>query len=180
MAAEHRIGYIDIYKTKQGEYLGGVLITDNLGIPIEFRHTETVSPSKVQQVLYGQALERFLKCETLAKCLLKEMEHKPSLLVVPDDEYYSLTKMFNYPFVQLALANREPMKQHGDFAEVTNEEIHLQLLTLRQPIRVRVGRSGAPTMNAVKDLLIDLGRTMDVLEPLARVRDALKTLIAEV
>ena len=65
--ADIRMGYIDIYRSGKNDFLGGVLITDRLGIPVEFRHTETVSPTKVQQVLYGRALERFIKTETLAK-----------------------------------------------------------------------------------------------------------------
>jgi len=159
--------------------MGGLLITDRLGIPIEFRHTEPVSPTKVQQVLYGKALERFLKSETLAKCLLNDLENKPDLLVVPDAEYYSLTKQFHFPFVQLTKAAREPLAQHGDFVEVSEAEINLQVLSLREPLRVRVDRKNAASMAAVKTILVDVGRTMDMLEPLARVQEALRALILE-
>ncbi|HOX28998.1 MAG TPA: hypothetical protein PLQ76_07595 [bacterium] len=177
--AEYKIGYIDIYRSGRNDYIGGVLVTDRLGIPLEFRHTETVSPTKVQQILYGKALERFLKCETLAKSLLSDISAKPDLLVVPDPEYYPLTRNFNFPFVQLSKAGREPMQNHGDFVEVNESEIHLQLLSMREPTRVRVDRKNAPTLPAVKAILIDVGRTMDVIEPLLRVQEALKALISE-
>lgn len=177
--AEYKLGYIDIYQSGRSDYLGGALIVNRLGIPVEFRHTETVSPTKVQKVLYGQALEKFLKCETLAKCLLGDLQAKPDLLIVPDQEYYPLTRMFNFPFVQLGKANREPMQQHGDYVEVKDNEIHLQLLALRTPIRVRVDRKNAPTLQAVKSILVDVGRTMDVLEPMTRVQEALKALVSE-
>ncbi len=177
--AEYKIGYIDIYKYGRNDYLGGVLITDRLGMPVEFRHTETVSPSTVQQVLYGQALEKFLKCETLAKCLLGDLDNKPDILIVPDPDYFPLTRIFNFPFVQLGKANREPLKQHGDFVEISEVEIHIQLLTLRTPVRIRVDKKNAPTIPAIKGVFIDIGRTMDVLEPMARVQEALKVLVAE-
>lgn len=177
--ADTRLGYIDIHRSGRGEYMGGVLITDRLGIPLEFRHTEPVSPTKVQQVLYGKALERFLKSETLAKCLLNDLENKPDLLIVPDVEYYSLTKLFHFPFVQLSKAAREPFAQHGDFVEVNEAEINLQVLSLREPLRVRVDRKNAASMAAVKTILIDVGRMMDMLEPMSRVQDALKALILE-
>lgn len=177
--SDYLIGYIDIYRSGKNDFIGGVLITDRLGIPVEFRHTETVSPSKVQKVLYGQALEKFLKCETLARCLLKDIEKKPSLLVVPDADYYPLTKLFNFPFVQLGKANREPMQQHGDFAEVSETEIHVQVLSMRHPLRIRVDRKNAPTLPAVKGIVLDVGRTMDLLEPLTRVQSALAELIVE-
>jgi hypothetical protein len=159
--------------------MGGVLITDRLGIPIEFRHTEPVSPTKVQQVLYGKALERFLKSETLAKCLLNDLENKPDLLVVPDAEYNELTRLYHFPFVQLSKASREPLQKHGDFVDVNESEVHLQILSLREPLRVRVDRKNAASMAAVKTILIDVGRTMDMLEPMSRVQEALKALVAE-
>lgn len=178
--ADTRIGYIDIHRSGRGEFLGGVLITDRLGIPLEFRHTEPVSPTKVQQVLYGKALERFLKSETLAKCLLNDLENKPDLLVIPDLEYSELTRFYNFPFVLLTKAAREPFQKHGDFVEVSESEIHLQILSLREPLRVRVDRKNAASMAAIKTILIDVGRTMDMLEPLTRVQEALRALVAEV
>jgi hypothetical protein len=177
--SEPKIGYIDIMRSPKGEFMGGVLITDRLGIPVEFRHTEPVSPSKVQQVLYGKALEKFLKCETLAKCLLGDLEAKPDLLVVPDAEYFPLTKNFNFPFVQLAKASREPMEKHGDYVEVNESEIHLQILSMRAPLRVRVDRKNAASLPAIKGILLDVGRTMDLIEPLSRVQEALKILFTE-
>ena len=176
--SEYKIGYIDIYRSGRDEYMGGVLITDRLGIPVEFRHTESVSPTKVQQVLYGRALEKFIKTETLAKCLLGDLENKPDLLVVPDADYYPLTRMFNFPFVQIAKAGREPMEKHGDYVEVSESEIHLQVLSLREPLRVRVDRKNAPTLPSVRTVLVDVGRTMDVIEPLTRVQEALKALVS--
>lgn len=177
--SDYLIGYIDIYKSGKNDFIGGVLITDRLGIPVEFRHTETVSPSKVQKVLYGQALEKFLKCETLAKCLLKDIDKKPSLLIVPDADYFPLTKLFNFPFIQLSKANREPMAQHGDFVEVSETEIHVQVLSMRHPLRIKVDRKNVPTFPAVKAVVLDVGRTMDMLEPLSRVHDALAEIIVE-
>jgi len=177
--ADYKLGYIDIYRSGSNDFIGGVLIVNRLGIPIEFRHTETVSPSKVQKVLYGQAITRFLKCETLAKCLLEDIENKPDLLVVPDAEYYPLASIFKFPFAQVSNASREPMQQHGDFVEVSETEVHLQVLSMREPLRVRVSKQGVPSMNAIKTILVDVGRTMDVIEPLSRVKEALAALVTE-
>jgi hypothetical protein len=87
--------------------------------------------------------------------------------------------MFNFPFVQLGKAAREPMEKHGDYAEISENEIHFQALSLREPLRVRVDRKNAPTMPAIKSILTDVTRTMDVLEPMSRVQEALKALVAE-
>lgn len=177
--AEPRIGYIDIYGTQRDGYIGGVLVTDYVGVPVEFRHTELVNPGRVQKILYGRSLERFLKCESLAKCLLTDLKNKPDLLVVPDPEYYLLTRTFNFPFVQLAKAPREPLAKHGESVEVSESEILLQVLSIREPLRVKVDRKNAPSLPSIKTLLLDFGRTMDLLEPMSRVQAALKELMSD-
>lgn len=177
--ADPRIGYIDIYGTQRDGYIGGVLITDIVGVPIEFRHTELVNPGRVQKILYGRSLERFLKCESMAKCLLNDLKNKPDLLVVPDAEYFLLTKSFNFLFVKLSKAQQEPLPKHGDVVEVNESEILLQIASLREPLRVKVDRKNAPSMESLKSLLVTLGRTMDLIEPTTRVQAALKEIIVD-
>jgi len=177
--AESRIGYIDIYGNAKDGYVGGVLVTDRIGVPVEFRHTENVNPGKLQKILYGRSLERFLKCESLAKCLLSDLENKPDILIVPDPEYFLLTRAFSFPFVQISRAAKEPLTQHGEVQEISESEIILQVLSLREPLRVKVDRKNAPTLASVKTLLLDLGRTMDLLEPMSRVQEALKEILGD-
>lgn len=177
--AETRIGYIDILGDPRAGYIGGVLITDRVGVPVEFRHTELVNPGRVQKVLYGKSMERFLKCESLAKCLLTDLENKPDLLVVPDGEYYLLTRTFNFPFVQLSKAAKEPLQKHGETVDVSESEALIQIATVREPLRIKVDRKNAPAMAGLKTVLADLGRTMDLLEPATRVQAALKEILTD-
>ncbi|MEW6202325.1 MAG: hypothetical protein AB1546_10135 [bacterium] len=174
--AEYKIGYIDTYRSERNAFIGGILITDCYGIPLEFRHTDTVVPSRIEQILYGRALDHYLKAETMARSLLTDVENKPDILIVPDESYYNLTRSYTFPFVQLSVARREPLATHGESQEISENEILLQILSLREPVRVKVDRKNAPTLASVKSILLDLGRTMDVLEPLSRVQDALKYL----
>ena len=172
--ADAKIGYIDIHGDPRAGYIGGVLVTDRVGVPVEFRHTELVNPGRVQKVLYGRSLERFLKCESLAKCLLTDLENKPDLLVVPDAEYYMLTRIFNFPFVQISKAAKEPMQKHGESVDISENEALIQIASVREPLRIKVDRKNAPSMSSLKVLLLELGRTMDLIEPMSRVQAALK------
>src|SRR5512146_2076692 len=67
-------------------YLGGLLVTDTSGIPLDFRYTEPITPTKLQSVLYGKALEPHLKEEVIQKTLLKELKTAPDLLFLPATE----------------------------------------------------------------------------------------------
>lgn len=173
---EYKVGYIDTYRSDRNVFVGGALVTDCYGIPLEFRHTDPVSPTKMEQILYGKALDRYLKADTMANALLKELSAKPDLLVVPDESYFTLTRSYHYPFVQLGVVRREPLPKPGDFQEVSENEMFLQVLSHREPVRIRVDRKNAPTLVSVKGMVFELGRTMDVIEPMSRVADALKTL----
>ena len=52
------VAFLSVHSTKDGEgYLGGLLVTDETGIPKEFRCTHPVRPSATQKALYGANLK---------------------------------------------------------------------------------------------------------------------------
>ena len=55
------IGYLAVTAQEPLGYLGGVLVADEFGLPVEFRHTLPVRPTKLQRALYGDALDRYLR-----------------------------------------------------------------------------------------------------------------------
>lgn len=174
--AEYKIGYIDTYRSDRNVFIGGALVTDCFGIPLEFRHTDAVSPTRLEQILYGRSLDKYLKADTMANALLKDLEKKPDLLVVPDESYFSLTRNYPFPFVQLGTVRREPMPTPGEVQEISENEIHLQVLSNREPVRIKVDRKNAPTLASVKTIVLEVGRTMDIVEPFSRVQEALRTI----
>ena len=72
MADTLKLAYFVVMK-EGASYLGGLLLTDTSGIPLDFRYTEPITPTKLQTVLYGRALEPYLKGEIIQKTLLKEL-----------------------------------------------------------------------------------------------------------
>src|SRR5205823_1031168 len=52
------LGYLTILRDGTG-YLGGYLVTNAWGRPLEFRLSSAVQPNRVQQILYGQSLEPY-------------------------------------------------------------------------------------------------------------------------
>ncbi|AEH50793.1 hypothetical protein [Pseudothermotoga thermarum] len=69
------IGYISTKKIDE-KYVGGLLIVDQAGIPLEFKYTEPVIPTQLQKILYGKSLETYLYVEVIGKNLLKKAENK--------------------------------------------------------------------------------------------------------
>ena len=57
-AALH-IGFLTVFAEANG-YLGGYLVTNSWGRPLEFRLSTAVQPNRVQQILYGTTLAEYL------------------------------------------------------------------------------------------------------------------------
>ena len=85
MADTLKLAYFVVMK-EGASYLGGLLLTDTSGIPLDFRYTEPITPTKLQGVLYGKALEPHLKEEVIQRTLLKELKTTPDLLILPASE----------------------------------------------------------------------------------------------
>ena len=55
------LGFLALYETSGNEgYLGAILVTNNQGVPQEFRCTHPVKPTNIQKPLYGNTLEPYI------------------------------------------------------------------------------------------------------------------------
>jgi hypothetical protein len=63
------LGFLSVFP-EHGGYVGGLLVTNAWGRPLEFRLTSAVVPNKVQQILYGDTLGGYLCGEVIGKTLL--------------------------------------------------------------------------------------------------------------
>ena len=68
-APSPNVGFLAILNDPTGT-LGGLLVTNAWGRPLEFRLTSAVQPNRVQSILYGSALPGFLAGELIGKTLV--------------------------------------------------------------------------------------------------------------
>ena len=54
-----QLGFLTIVRDANG-FLGGYLVTNLWGRPLEFRLSTAVQPNRVQQILYGHTLNSFI------------------------------------------------------------------------------------------------------------------------
>jgi len=50
------IGYMSVKKVNDS-HIGGILVVNQSGLPIEFKYTDPVIPTQLQKILYGKSLE---------------------------------------------------------------------------------------------------------------------------
>jgi hypothetical protein len=62
-------GFLSVFQ-EAGSYIGGYLVTNAWGRPLEFRLTSAVQPTRVQQVLYCDTLPAYVCGELIGKTLI--------------------------------------------------------------------------------------------------------------
>lgn len=201
-AQEVRIGYLLVASPVNNVFIGGIMVVDGRGLPVEFRYTEPIQPTKIQQVLYGSVLSRYIKTEVILETLLKSLESRPHVLVVDDDSFLIKdTVMKDFEVIRLVETKSAPLKTPGGFEQISPYEYLLQLTTEGSPIRVQLADPGAAAKETIGgpkslpdksiepavdfgntkayNLLFEVGRVTDILEPLKRVEKALAVLCQE-
>jgi hypothetical protein len=78
------IGFLTVFQ-EAGGFVGGFLVTNQWGRPLEFRLTSAVQPNRVQQILYGGTLTSYVCADLIGKALLDKVA-VPVQLVVTDRE----------------------------------------------------------------------------------------------
>jgi hypothetical protein len=172
---ETRPGFLVVEASDDGTYVGGLMVTDAVGLPLDFRFTDPITPTRLQRALYGGALDRYLRADVVAATLLKAVEERPTVLLVQDDELLDLP---DAPApVALVTASRSPsLGAPGATRAEAEDRALLQLADGISPARVSV--RDPQQLPAAVSALTALGERMDPFEPSERVRAALALIAA--
>lgn len=84
-----------------GHSVGGMLVADNTGVPLEFMVTTAVRPTRAQQILYGNRLRSFVAVNLCAKELIEQIKTKPSVIFVQEGWMLSLSEHTSIPVLQI-------------------------------------------------------------------------------
>jgi hypothetical protein len=180
---KNSVGYLLSLTVAENVFMGGAMVTDAYGLPLEFRYTEPVRATKLQRVLYGDVLETYIHTDVILANLLERMEQKPPLYLVSDSAFLSALDRRGRTVVWLAETRGAPLKEHGAIQEISPTEFLLQLESASGPARVRIATGGTteggPDRTAIAALIAEAAKSMDVLEPLRRVEAAVRLLWEE-
>lgn len=157
-APKAQLGFLGVINLAGTGFVGGLLVTNQLGRPLEFQCTTPVKPNRTQEILYGPTLTSFVCAELIGKTLFERLQVKPQLIVSDQPEMLALRSVISLP-VGLILpksaqaaegairAGAQFLKLHADFPD------DLELVTA-------IAKS--------------FPGDADLIEPLERVREALQ------
>ena len=94
------VGFLTVLQESSG-WLGGYLVTNGWGRPLEFRLTTAVQPNRVQAALYGATLNEYLFADLIGKTLVEKTATKPQLVVTDSAAALPLRSRVEMPVVAL-------------------------------------------------------------------------------
>ena len=98
------LGFLTVLHEANG-YLGGYLVVNGWGRPLEFRLTSAVQPNRVQQILYGDTLESYICADLIGKTLVDKAGTSVQLVVTDREEVLDLRLKLDAPVAWLAPAD---------------------------------------------------------------------------
>ncbi len=152
------LGFLTVLQETSG-WLGGYLVTNSWGRPLEFRLTTAVQPNRVQTALYGPTLSEYLLADLIGKTLIEKTATKPELIITDVPDALPLRSRVEMPVVAL----RPVTGANGDAHSFEHPRGSTGFLILQR---------GTPELPAVLQLLDRVDPAVDLTEPFARIREA--------
>ncbi|RKY25891.1 MAG: hypothetical protein DRP79_05955, partial [Planctomycetota bacterium] len=120
MSEETRIAFLSVEKTVSGDgYIGGLLVTDSRGVPLEFLCTHAVKPSEMQHNLYGDTLEPHVSIDLCGKHLLDKLQTPVLAVLVTDTVMLAVRQHCKHPVILL----RPPDSPDAPYKDVKRKKM---------------------------------------------------------
>ena len=174
-SAKQLIGYLMI-DSQEDYFRGAALVTDSRGIPSDFRYTEPVRPTKLERILYGNALDIYLREDIILDNLLGAVQTKPVIWILSDEGLIDpVQRISRLPAMVIVGSARSPLEQSGQF-EPTGEEgvFMLQADNISAPFRLTVSQENVSKISQFAELLTAVAEEMELTEPFTRIQRALE------
>src|SRR4029077_1762342 len=92
------LGFLTVLHEASG-FLGGYLVTNLWGRPLEFRLSTAVQPNRVQQILYGPTLPGYVCGELIGKTLVEKTGTPAQVILTDTFDVWNLRRIVDVPVV---------------------------------------------------------------------------------
>ena len=141
--------------------VGGLLLVNQTGRPVEFHCTSPVTTTRTQEILFGQTLDRYLFCEQIARALADELKQKPTFFLTNVSELIEFRSQIETPVVYVRkIENGGQEPAHPPQFEIDGRAVYLM--------------HGAQSVDGLETSLRAFHRTVPIDEPFERIAQALE------
>ena len=155
------LGFLTVVDSGEAGCVGGYLILNMGGRPLEFHCTSPVRANRAQQILYGASLTPFVFGELIARALIDKAAIKPSVVFADQTEALSVQGLTQLPVALMA----DPAMDTERLGLLGFEVDSFQLKVARQ-FEVQIETLSRDVRRFIE--------TIDLDEPFSRIRDAIE------
>jgi len=166
------VGYFCHHRIDE-KHMGAILITNQIGVPLEFKYTEPVVATKLHKILYGSVLEKYLHETVIRERLGREVRTSPSYFITSYDEKEYLGPLADREMMAVQRYAMPSGEISGPFSRMREREAIVELEEESLFLRLAFSTGDETVQHAMASWLREIARTMDVLEPLDRITSAL-------
>lgn len=177
-SSRKQVGYFRHLRIDE-KHMGGILVTNQIGVPLEFKYTEPVAATRLHKILYGSVLEKYLHETVIRDRLGREVRSSPSYFIAPYDEKEFLGPVAEHEMMAIQRYGIPPGDVSGPFSRIRDKEAIIELEEERIFLRVAFSTPDETVQRDMATWLQEIAHTMDVLEPLDRIASALTSICGE-
>lgn len=108
------LGFLTVIDQPRSGLIGGFLILNPAGRPLEFHCTTPVKPSKAQEILYGETLQPYLFGEQIAHTLLTRSKTSVDLVLTDTPAVLAVQGLTDKPIVYVFRKESVPNLEISD------------------------------------------------------------------
>jgi len=159
------LGFLTVVEQAELGLLGGYLLLNTAGRPLEFHCTAPVKPNRAQEILYGATLRPYLYGEQIGQTLLTRSKLTP-LVVCTDSEPVLAARDFTH------FAMVRVLEGTGGGGQGTGDRGQGTFVLARNNVVTAAHYSSDES--AIRQSWPSQADHLDLLEPFVRIREALE------
>lgn len=157
-------GFLTVVEHPAAGLVGGYLLVNHRGRPIEFHCTAPVQSTRAEEILFGPTLRPNLFCERIGSALLAKANTVPQFVVVNQLECWQLADETSLPVVLVDPKRTAPAKVAGEGPSSERAPTAQACLDQVSP----------DSQEHVAEQLQQLVRYVDLTEPFERITEAIR------
>ena len=164
LPAQLHFGFLTVFAEPNG-FLGGYLVTNSWGRPLEFRLSTAVQPNKVQQILYAGTLTEYLCADLIGRTLVEKTATPAHLLVTDSANVLPVRARVDVPVIAAIPDGQIPLSSPDRSLATFSHP--------RSSLPLTLDLKWAGDEELVRAILDRVDSALDLAEPFARIREAM-------
>jgi hypothetical protein len=158
-----RLGFLTAIEVPERGFVGGLLVTNHFGRPLEFQCTAPLKPNRSQEILYGPTLVPYVLGDLIGRTLIEKVGVKPHLVLTERNDLLPMRELVSIPvacFDEQPAAGESPAAAEPSPCRLGRQILRFHAAHAEDQSIAQKGAASVP-------------QDADLREPFERVREAL-------